>query len=238
MSMNRMASVAAIALGLAAALPARAAIQEEGGPAEVPDCGHPAPISRAMLAGASFSGGRLQAGGAYLVATLSSRGRGTLLFLRGAHGRWRGYGILSVSSILGVSQDRRSSDVFVWAWNDAEGPGDSFTGMHVSGTGGGRFCVTLDFPRALNQPTYSDEFLQFVGFNIAPGGRGIVVGTADVERGGRTRHWVYRYDSTDFGRTWKRPVRVGAPPGTPGTFRRTTGAAPTSLVRSLMAEAR
>lgn len=216
---------------LALSMPAVTAAQEDG-PVDLPDCGRPVPISRTMLRGASFAGGPLRAGGAYLVATLGSPGRGTLLFVRDRASRWHGHAILGMSSTLGVFQSQRSSDVFAWAWNDAEGPGSSFTGIHASGGGGGIFCVDLPFPAELNQPA---EFLSFDRFNIAPGGQGIVVGKADMERGG-TR--IYRYDSRDFGRRWRPPVRVSSTPAAPGAYRPVTGAAPAALVRSLRAQAR
>jgi hypothetical protein len=214
-------------------MPAMTAAQEDG-PVDLPDCGRSVPISRTMLRGASFAGGPLRAGGAYLVATLGSPGRGTLLFVRDRASRWHGHAILGMSSTLGVFQSKRSSDVFAWAWNDAEGPGSSFTGIHASGGGGGIFCVDLPFPAELNQPA---EFLSFDRFNIAPNGRGIVVGTADVERRNGTHHWFYRYDSRDFGRTWRPPARVSSMPAAPGAYRPVTGAAPAALVRSLRAQA-
>jgi hypothetical protein len=232
----RTAFAAVVAMTFAWSAPASA--QDEG-PLELPDCGRPVPVSRTMLRGASFTGGALRpGGGAYLVANLPSPARATLLFLRDRSGRWHGHAILPVSSILRVFQSSRSGDVFAWAWNDAEGPGSSFTGIHAAGAGGGIFCVELPFPDALNQPSYSGEFLAFEGFNIAPTGRGIVIGEAEVERDGRTRHWIYRYSSTDFGRTWSRPARVPSRPPTPGAYRAVTGAAPAALVRSLLAQAR
>jgi hypothetical protein len=221
-------------IALTFAFPVIAAAQE-GGPVELPDCGGSVPVSRTMLAGASFTGGTLGTGSAYLVATLAGPGRGTVLFVRDRAGQWHGHSILGMSSILGTFQTQRSSDIFAWAWNDAEGPGSSFTGIHVLATGERPFCVDLTFPAELSQPA---EFLTFAGFNIAHNGRGVVIGEADVERGGAAQRWIYRYDSSDYGRTWSRPTRVSAAPATQGSYHAVTGSAPQPLVQSLLAQAR
>ena len=79
-------------------------------------------------------------------------------------------------------------------------------------------CLTLAFPTELNKPSWANEYLELVAFNIDSRGVGSLIGKADVEREGKEITWVYRYGTESIGSTWSGPEKLQEIPELTGNF--------------------
>jgi len=185
------------------------------------ECAQAQPIKksvvRAIGSANGFRGQALPDGSVALVGTTSSPGSKTYYFQR-VGGKWRGFLIAERSSPVGVYYSRVTSRVFVWSMSDEEGPGASFDGLRVEGRGKAKTCLTLAFPSELNKPSWANEYLELVAFNIDSRGVGSLIGKADVEREGKEITWVYRYGTESIGSTWSGPEKLQEIPELTGNF--------------------
>jgi hypothetical protein len=129
---------------------------------------------------------------------------GTTVFVRDGEG-WRAFLPRPGESVIAAYAARESGAlIFVTQWQ-SEGPGQSWTLLRSSDGLATGACSNIDFPDALNQPTWANETLDLTDLNIAASGRGEIIAYADTEDDGPM--W-YSYRTRDHGATWQSPRRL------------------------------
>ncbi|MFY1829723.1 hypothetical protein ACN47A_27655 [Myxococcus fulvus] len=164
---------------------------------------------------------------------------GTVLFIKGPKG-WRAVLPQHEENEVGVYLAPKGRRLVVVTQRQIGDPGQSFT---VVGTSDGfttSTCATLPFPRELNQPTWNGEYLTLHDLDLDARGRGVLIGSASLERQEEpSRTLWFSYATRDGGRTWGAPRTLtgqqDAPSGTLVPARRVEAPA---LVTDLRAFAR
>lgn len=199
--------------GLVAGLASGASAQ-----AQIEKCGQAVFPGEPYLAAAErYTTARLRGSDAVLVAE-DDGSVGVVAFVRRS-GHWRAYGITANGGVQHVYRSR-AGDVFVWAYEGRGDPPSGYTVFHLAPAPGGQYCGEIETPVELNRSfsnpgerDWRGEYISFDRFMLDDAGRGAVYGSSDVERDGKTLHWMFRYDTADNGRTWSRPRRVMQAPG-------------------------
>jgi hypothetical protein len=142
--------------------------------------------------------------------------QGSVLFTKQGAG-WTLVGPKDGEADQGLFASSQSKDVFIVTMIATEGPGPDYTLVRAS-EGFSKFdCLTIPFPDSIHIP---EEYLSLKDFNMDARGKGKLVGSAAIDRGGRPQTWWFQYSTSDFGRTWSTPVRlVGKPRKIPGTYK-------------------
>lgn len=208
----KLARAAAFAAMLAIAAPAFA--QDE------PVCMQTIPISAALIAEADqYEWRGAEARGqtpAFLIGHLSPTrvdqeladgAYGGAVFVRDAAGAWRAFVPSPTESVVGAFTTDAGAALFV-TQVQSEGPGQSWTIVRDAFANGA--CATVPFPEELNQPTWAMEYVELSDLDIKANGRGELLGTARIERGGRELSWHYLWRTRDGGATWTGPTRLRA----------------------------
>ncbi|ADO68181.1 hypothetical protein [Stigmatella aurantiaca] len=143
---------------------------------------------------------------------------GTVLFIKSPKG-WRAVIPRHEEEEVGLYVAPSSHKVIVITQRRIGDPGQSFTVVRSEDGFTTSTCATLRFPRDLNQPTWNGEYLEVHDLDINKRGRGVLVGSAAIERTGeQPRALWFSYATRDDGRSWGPPRRLtkqqDAPQGT------------------------
>lgn len=143
---------------------------------------------------------------------------GMVLFIKGPKG-WRAVLPRHEEEEVGLYMTPSSRKVIVITQRQIGDPGQSFTVVRSDDDFATATCATLGFPRDLNQPTWNGEYLEVHDLDISARGRGMLVGSAALERSDeKPRTLWFSYATRDDGRTWGQPRRLAkeqeAPKGT------------------------
>ncbi len=159
---------------------------------------------------------------------------GGVVFTRGPGGAWRAFLPMPGEEIIAVYGAPSTGFVVFVTQLQIEGPGQSWTIVRLSDAMAAGECREVAFPAALNQPAWAGENLELHDFDISAGGRGEIIGIAQVERGATERSWVFRYRTRDAGATWAAPSRLArVREARTGLFERADSDAPPALVAEL-----
>jgi hypothetical protein len=107
----------------------------------------------------------------------------------------------------------------IFGFHTSEGPGEQFSGLVLDRNGRALSCPTLEFPKEINldertgERDYRMEMLKFRSLKVDSRGRGRVIGDATVDDRGREVSLRFEYLSTDGGRSWGPPRKIGRPTG-------------------------
>ncbi|MFY2558415.1 hypothetical protein ACN469_12360 [Corallococcus terminator] len=143
---------------------------------------------------------------------------GVVLFIKGPKG-WRAVVPRHEEEEVGLYVTPSSHQVIVITQRQIGDPGQSFTVVRSDDDFVTATCATLGFPRDLNQPTWNGEYLEVHDLDISARGRGMLVGSAALERPDeKPRTLWFSYSTRDDGRSWGPPRRLtkqqDAPKGT------------------------
>lgn len=142
---------------------------------------------------------------------------GMVLFIKGPKG-WRAVVPRHEEEEVGFYVSPSSHKVILITQRQMGDPGQSFTVVRSDDDFVTATCATLGFPRELNAPTWNGEYLEVHDLDISARGRGVLVGSAGLERTGeKPRTLWFSYATRDDGRSWGPPHRLAkeqeAPPG-------------------------
>ncbi len=162
-------------------------------------------------------------------------GVGALVFVQKA-GQWQMYPVAEGNAIQGVFSTPAFDRFMLFGMWSIEGPGQEYTVLRGKRQFTAMDCTTIAFPSGLNQPAWANEFLQIEAFNMGKQGRGVLLGSVERQQAGKAVTQVYRYTSSDWGKTWGKPVQVKLPIKMPqGIFLAATATKPApTLVNSLI----
>jgi hypothetical protein len=126
------------------------------------------------------------------------------MFVRNADASWRAFMPRAGESVVGVFAAPSGAMIVVTQWQ-SEGPGQSWMLLRSPDGLQTGVCNEIDFPAALNQPTWANETLALHDLDIDARGRGDIVGIARTDDRGNL--W-YAYSTRDHGETWSAPRRL------------------------------
>ncbi len=109
---------------------------------------------------------------------------GTVVFLPDGQGGWRAFMPRPGESVVAAYAARESGAMILVTQWQIEGPGQSWTLLRSSDGFATGECVTIDFPDALNQPSWTMETLELRDLDIAANGRGEIIGVSNTENHG------------------------------------------------------
>jgi|GEM_PF-2602500 len=143
---------------------------------------------------------------------------GMVLFVKGPKG-WRAVVPRHEEEEVGLYVAPSSHKVIIVTQRQIGDPGQSFTIIRSEDDFATATCATLGFPRDLNQPTWNGEYLEVHDLDSSARGRGLLVGSAALERTDeKPRTLWFSYATRDDGRSWGPPKRLAkqqdAPKGT------------------------
>jgi hypothetical protein len=129
---------------------------------------------------------------------------GTVIFIRDSEGAWRAVLPRVGEGLVRAYANGEGGIIIATMWT-SEGPGGEW--MLMRSTDGLRTatCGDVEFPEALNQPTWANEFLSLHDLDITRRGRGEIIGVARTENRGDL--W-FAYQTRDHGATWRAPRRI------------------------------
>jgi hypothetical protein len=114
---------------------------------------------------------------------------------------------------IGVYTSTIAPTVIIVSQFQVEAPGQSFTiARSIDGLRTGS-CTTIDFPTALNQPTWAMEYLTLTNLQIDAHGRGRLIGSAELDtESDHPRVAWWSYETRDGGAKWSCPRSLAGPP--------------------------
>ncbi|WP_426729984.1 hypothetical protein [Myxococcus faecalis] len=185
-----------------------------------PVCAKTVPLTAKLVEDAAESGLQgVESRDDLLIGTLSylrepreaaEAASGTVVFIKGAKG-WRAVLPQHEENEVGLYLAAQGRKLVVVTQRQIGDPGQSFTVVVTSNDFATSTCATLPFPRELNQPTWNGEYLSPHDLDLDSRGRGVLIGSASLERQEELpRTLWFSYATRDGGRTW------GAPRSLPG----------------------
>ena len=128
-------------------------------------------------------------------------------------GHWLSYDALEEDQQIHSVKRTRDGRRMVWAQHTAEGPVDSFE-VVLFDPRGPLICSSVSFSAVTNwdeiskERSFSDETLDFDDVNIDARGRGALVASGDIDVAGHNRHVVYKFTTSDGGKSWSAPLKI------------------------------
>jgi hypothetical protein len=118
---------------------------------------------------------------------------------------------------IGVYTSTIASEVIIVSQFQVEAPGQSFTiARSTDGLRTGA-CATIDFPTALNKPTWAMEYLTLSSLQMNARGRGRLIGSAELDtETDHPRQTWWSYETRDGGAKWSRSRKLAGPPAPRG----------------------
>ncbi len=130
---------------------------------------------------------------------------GSVFFIRDSEGAWRAVLPRVGESVVSAYANGEGGVIVATMWT-SEGPGAEWMLMRSSDGLRTATCSDVEFPAALNQPTWANEFLSLHDLDITRRGRGEIIGVANTENRGDL--W-FAYSTRDYGATWGAPRAIG-----------------------------
>lgn len=130
---------------------------------------------------------------------------GAVVFLPDGQGGWRAFMPRPGESVVAAYAARETGAMMLVTQWQIEGPGQSWTLLRSSDGFATGECVRIEFPDALNQPSWTMETLELRDLDIAANGRGEIIGVSNTENHGAL--W-FAYRTRDHGETWGPPRRL------------------------------
>ncbi|MCP3167879.1 hypothetical protein [Myxococcus qinghaiensis] len=157
---------------------------------------------------------------------------GMVLFIKGPKG-WRAVVPRHEEEEVGLFVTPSSRKVIVVTQRQIGDPGQSFTVIRSDDDFATATCATLGFPRELNQPTWNGEYLEVHDLDISARGRGMLIGSAALERTDeKPRTLWFSYATRDDGRAWGPPKRLAKQQAAPNLKHPLIFDFPSELARS------
>lgn len=207
-------SIVALVASLLCAAPAFA-LEDEDQVA----CAQSLPLSTALVEAAgganmSYVAGH-EDGTAFLTGSVHHGGElegyedvaGAVVFARDVNGAWRGVLPYNGESNIAMYRGPNGALMLATMWM-SEGPGSAWTIVQTNDRFVTATCTRVAFPTDLNQPSWANEFLELIDFDMDARGRGELIGLARLERNGAETTRYYSIRTRDGGATWQSPRRI------------------------------
>jgi hypothetical protein len=130
---------------------------------------------------------------------------------RTAGTKWRALAIQSGASLQGGFATP-AGQILLFTMHTVEGPGGSYVVMSSSNDGQDFQCSAVAFPKALNNPTYRNEYLELEGYQGTVKGEGTLFTRSVFEDTNTGIAKFYSYTTHDGGKTWGEPVALSQLP--------------------------
>lgn len=132
---------------------------------------------------------------------------------RTADNHWRALAIESGAS-LQRGFTTPTGQIMLFTMHSVEGPGASYTVMSSANGGVDFQCGEVAFPKALNNPTYKNEYLELESYQGTANGEGMLF-TRSVTEDSSSIAKFYTYSTHDGGKSWGEAVGLAQLPAMP-----------------------